>query len=155
MAIEFNAALVRPEGTGTWTFVPVPTEVSRRIGRRGRIAVRGSVNTEPIVGSFQPDGAGGHVMVVNRSIRDALGVAAGDEVQIRVEVDESERRVTVPDELETLLVRDQHSRSAFEALSFSHQKEFTDWISDGKKPETRERRADKALEMIRNGTRRK
>jgi uncharacterized protein YdeI (YjbR/CyaY-like superfamily) len=39
----------------------------------------------------------------------------------------------------------------FHALAFTHRKEYARWIEEAKRPETRERRVAKALEMLRAG----
>jgi uncharacterized protein YdeI (YjbR/CyaY-like superfamily) len=36
-------------------------------------------------------------------------------------------------------------------MSYSHRKDYADWIEEAKRPETRERRVAKAVEMIREG----
>ncbi|TAL44108.1 MAG: hypothetical protein EPN91_05075 [Salinibacterium sp.] len=41
----------------------------------------------------------------------------------------------------------------FNALPYSHQKEYWQWISSAKKPETRQRRIDKMTEMLATGER--
>jgi uncharacterized protein YdeI (YjbR/CyaY-like superfamily) len=39
--------------------------------------------------------------------------------------------------------------SFFEGLSFTHRKEYCRWITEGKKEETRLKRLEKAVEMLR------
>ena len=39
----------------------------------------------------------------------------------------------------------------FEGLSFTHRKEYCRWITEAKKEETRLRRLEKAVEMLRKG----
>jgi uncharacterized protein YdeI (YjbR/CyaY-like superfamily) len=41
--------------------------------------------------------------------------------------------------------------ASFKALSYSHQKEYVQWITEAKQKETRERRLQKALQMIAQG----
>jgi uncharacterized protein YdeI (YjbR/CyaY-like superfamily) len=40
------------------------------------------------------------------------------------------------------------AREAFEKCTYTHKKEYVDWIGGAKKQETRERRIIKALEML-------
>jgi uncharacterized protein YdeI (YjbR/CyaY-like superfamily) len=42
-------------------------------------------------------------------------------------------------------------RDEFDALSFTHRKEYVRWIDEAKRDETRERRLAKAVEMLRDG----
>ena len=41
------------------------------------------------------------------------------------------------------------ARAAYEKLSFTHRREYAQWIAEAKREETRERRAARALEMLR------
>jgi uncharacterized protein YdeI (YjbR/CyaY-like superfamily) len=41
----------------------------------------------------------------------------------------------------------------FEGLSFTHRKEYSRWIAEAKKDETRARRLDKAIELLKKGVR--
>jgi uncharacterized protein YdeI (YjbR/CyaY-like superfamily) len=40
------------------------------------------------------------------------------------------------------------ARDFFEHLSYSRQKEFTDWIADAKRPETKSERVGKSVERL-------
>ena len=46
---------------------------------------------------------------------------------------------------------DDEARAAFERMSYSHRKEYADWIEEAKRLETRSRRVAKAVEQIRDG----
>ena len=46
---------------------------------------------------------------------------------------------------------DDEARAAFERMSYTHRKEYADWIEEARRPETRARRIAKAVEMIREG----
>jgi uncharacterized protein YdeI (YjbR/CyaY-like superfamily) len=39
----------------------------------------------------------------------------------------------------------------FDALSYTHRREYCRWIAEAKKEETRLRRIEKAVEMLQNG----
>jgi uncharacterized protein YdeI (YjbR/CyaY-like superfamily) len=59
--------------------------------------------------------------------------------------------VSVPDDLRTALAGDDAARATFDALSYSHKQRHVLAIEGAKTPETRARRIDKALEMLRSG----
>ena len=42
---------------------------------------------------------------------------------------------------------------AFRAMSYSHQREYHQWIAEAKRDETRARRIAKSIELIRDGVR--
>lgn len=59
--------------------------------------------------------------------------------------------MTVPTELAAAFESDIVAREAFEALPPSHRKQDLAWIGEAKRDETRKRRIEKTLEMLREG----
>jgi hypothetical protein len=95
---------------------------------------------------------GGEFMLgLNREVRAGAGVAAGDEVDVTVELDLAPREVEVPAALASALAADRQAREAFERMAFTHRKEYARWVAEAKKEDTRQRRVEQALEMIRAG----
>ena len=94
---------------------------------------------------------GEYLLGLNREVREAAGVEAGDTVPVVLALDTEERTVDVPPDLERTLAADPEAKAAFDGLAPSHRKEFARWVGEAKKAETRERRAAKALEMLREG----
>ena len=45
------------------------------------------------------------------------------------------------------------ARAAYERLSFTHRREYANWIAEAKQEKTRSRRTERALEMLREGVR--
>jgi len=68
-----------------------------------------------------------------------------------VVVDREKRIVTAPKDLQKLLAKNAKARAAFDALSFSHRKEYVVWVVEAKKPETRAARVTKTVEMLARG----
>jgi bacteriocin resistance YdeI/OmpD-like protein len=66
-------------------------------------------------------------------------------------VDRVNRIVTPPKDLQKLLAKNAKARATFDGLSFTHRKEYVVWILDAKKPETREARLSKTVEMLAKG----
>jgi hypothetical protein len=145
---SFSSRLVKPEGTGTWTYAPVPPEVELLLGERGLIKVKGTVNGVPVQSSLMPQGDGSHYIVINKSIREKAGVKAGDPVKLELELDATERQIAIPDDLKQLLDKNPPANLAFNALSYSHRKEYVDYINAAKRADTRSRRLEKILLMI-------
>ncbi len=149
---EFDATLVRPDGVGTWTYMDIPLEVTQELGAKGQIKVIGSINGHPFRTSARPHGDGSHYVVVNRSIRDAIQSTRGDVVHVVMERDTAPRTVDVPDDFAEAMESNQQLAKSFESLSYSHKKEFVDWIESAKKVVTRERRITKSLDMLMEGS---
>ncbi|MBV8948285.1 MAG: DUF1905 domain-containing protein [Solirubrobacterales bacterium] len=95
---------------------------------------------------------GGEFLVgLNRQVREGAGVRAGDTVEVGLELDSAPREVDVPEALARALKGDPGAMSTFEALSFTHRKEFARWVGEAKREETRDRRVAKTLQMLHEG----
>jgi hypothetical protein len=88
---------------------------------------------------------------LSREVRRGAGAEAGDEVAVILELDAEPRSVEVPAALAAALAADRAAQSAFDAMAFTHRKEYARWIAEAKREETRDRRVQQALEMIRAG----
>jgi uncharacterized protein YdeI (YjbR/CyaY-like superfamily) len=60
--------------------------------------------------------------------------------------------VTVPPELKARM-KTAGVLAFFAGLSFTHRNEYSRWIAEAKKDETRARRLDKAIELLTKGVR--
>src|SRR5262245_50665276 len=87
-----------------------------------------------------------------KEIQEAAGIRIGDRVRVRIEPDVEPREIEVPDDLARALKGDRAASHAFEGLSYTHRMEYAQWVQDAKKPETRQRRVEKTIEMLRAGT---
>jgi uncharacterized protein YdeI (YjbR/CyaY-like superfamily) len=76
-------------------------------------------------------------------------VAAGDEVEVEVELDTEPREVSLPPEFAAALEADQAARQAFGKLSYSQQQRYVLGITSAKTAETRDRRIASALGELR------
>jgi uncharacterized protein YdeI (YjbR/CyaY-like superfamily) len=84
-------------------------------------------------------------------VRTGAGVAAGDVVDVVLELDAQPRTVEIPEALGSALAKDRDAKAAFDSMAFTHRKEHARWIAEAKKLETRERRVRQALETIKAG----
>lgn len=95
---------------------------------------------------------GGEYLVgLNRQVREAAGVQAGDEVDVVLALDVEPRTVEVPPPLAEALARDPEAQAAFDAMAYTHRKEYARWIDEAKRDTTRQRRVEDAIERIRAG----
>jgi hypothetical protein len=90
---------------------------------------------------------------LNREVRAAAQLDEGDRAAFDIELDAAPREVDVPAELAKALAKDSAARAAYAELSFTHRKEYAAWIAGAKREETRTRRVEKAVEMLRSGVR--
>jgi hypothetical protein len=94
---------------------------------------------------------GEFLLGLNREVRQAAGVEAGDRVEVEIKLDTSPREVDVPEVLATALAGDPAAMAAFEALAYTHRKEYARWVDEAKRDDTRQRRVTRALQMLREG----
>ncbi len=64
---------------------------------------------------------------------------------IEIACDERPRVVDPPPELAASLAKVPEGRKRWDALPWYHQRELADYVTEAKRPETRRRRADKAV----------
>jgi hypothetical protein len=83
------------------------------------------------------------------SYREEAGLAGGERIEVRVELDTEERVVTPPADLVKALKAAPPAWQRWGELSYSHQREHAEAVEGAKKPETRERRIAGAVTMIR------
>ncbi len=130
----------------TATMFRVPFDLGEAFGRARppvKVTIRGHEwRTTPGV----YDGVG-HI-VVNRSIKAATGVDAGDRVRVTLELDTEPRKVTVPADVRAALAAEPGAGDAFAAMSFTHQREHVEWVEEAKRPETRARRIAATVDRV-------
>jgi uncharacterized protein YdeI (YjbR/CyaY-like superfamily) len=129
--------------------VVVPLDV-RALWGEARPPVKGTVNGVEYRSRLMVYG-GETMLGLTNAFRAKAGIALGDEVEVTMERDDAPREVEVPPALQHKLDADETAKHAFEQLSFTHRREYATWIAEAKKEETRERRAGKAIEMLREG----
>jgi hypothetical protein len=149
MATHRFETVLQAEDSGV--FFEVPLNVPAVFGK-ARAPVRGTINGHPFRSTIAVYG-GRSFLPVKKVLREAAGVAAGDAVVIELEADEQPRTVDPPPDLATALAADPEAGAAFEGLSFTHQREYAEWVAEAKRESTRRRRVDQAVEMLRDGRR--
>lgn len=114
-----------------------------------RVPVRITLNGSYTYTSTTAVMGGRNLVGVNAQHRAGSGVAAGDVVEVTIERDETPRVVEVPEALAAALAADPVAAAAWEELAYSHRKEHARAIVEAKAEETRERRVQKAIAMLR------
>jgi Bacteriocin-protection, YdeI or OmpD-Associated/Domain of unknown function (DUF1905) len=140
----FTVELERVQKTAT--MFRVPFDLAEAFGRARppvKVTIRGHTwrTTPGIYGGVAYVG-------LNRSVRAAAGVDAGDRVRVRMELDTQPRTVDVPRDLREALAAAPAAESAFAGLSYTHRREYVEWVEEAKRPETRSRRIAGAVERV-------
>lgn len=94
---------------------------------------------------------GRYLLGVSAERRADAGVAAGDVLDVEVELDTAERTVEVPADLAAALAEQPAAKSFFESLSYSSQSWHALQVTGAKKPETRAKRVANSVAMLAEG----
>jgi Bacteriocin-protection, YdeI or OmpD-Associated/Domain of unknown function (DUF1905) len=129
--------------------IVVPDEVVAAFGRGKRVPVLVTIDGDYQYRNTIASMGGQSLISFNAETRAATGRGAGDEVEVRLDVDDTPRVVDVPAELAAELQRDDVARAAWDALSFSNQRAHAESITGAKAAETRARRVAKVLDALR------
>jgi hypothetical protein len=132
----------------TATGIEVPAEVVTALGTSKRPAVKVTLNGYTYRSTVAVMG-GRFMLPLSAEHRTGAGVAAGDEVTVDLEADNESREVTVPPDFAEALAQNEAANAAFAKLSYSHKRQHVLAIEEAKTAETRQRRIEKAITMLR------
>lgn len=148
VAQHFTAILQRtPDESGHWLKIPFD---AREAFGQARPPVRGTINGTPIRLRLSVYG-GETCLGLRREIREAAGIEVGDDVAVVLELDDGPREVELPAELAAALAADPGVRMVYDDLSFTQRREYAQWVAEAKRQETRDKRAARAVDMLREG----
>ena len=134
----------------TATGIELPAEVVAGLGAGKRPAVRVTIRGHTYRSTVAPRGDR-YLVGVSAESRDSAGVGAGDEVEVDIELDTEPREVAVPTDFVEALEQDAYAKRFFDGLSYSERRWFVFGIEEAKKPETRQRRIEKAISRLGEG----
>ena len=146
--MRFRTTILQNDKTATG--IPVPEDVVASLGAGKRPKVSVTINGYTYRSSVAT--VDGRFMVgVSATVREGAGVEGGDTVDVDIELDTAPREVTVPPDLAAALKREPEAKRFFDGLSYSKQQWHVLSIEGAKTPETRQRRIDKSVGMLREG----
>jgi hypothetical protein len=135
-------------GGKTATGFQVPAEVVERLGAGKRPAVSVTINGYTYRSTVAPMGG---LYMLPVSAEAGAGVAAGDEVDVDIELDTAPREVDVPADLAAALNGNLDAKRFFAGLSYSNKRRIVLSIEGAKTAETRARRIAKTVIMLEQG----
>jgi hypothetical protein len=147
-AMRFRATLQL--GGKTATGFVVPPDVVDALGAGKRPPVRVTINGHTYRSTVASMG-GQFMLGVSAENREIARVAAGDEIEVELELDTEPRELAIPPDLASALGREPDAKRFFDGLSYSKKQRLVLPIEDAKTAETRERRLAKAVSTLRDG----
>ena len=138
---------------GSMCFIPVPFDPKPLFGKV-RAPVRVSLNGYTYRSTIAAMG-GTTCIPLRRSNREAARLEGGETLDVVIALDTEKRVVTPPRELVKALKATPPAWDRWRELSFSHQREYVEAITEARKSETRARRIAEAVRLIRGRPARK
>lgn len=128
----------------------IPADVVDGLGAGKRPPVRVTINGysyRNTVAVLQ----GRYMIGVSGEHRGPARVAAGDEVEVDLELDTAPREITVPPDFAAALDAEPAARRTFDALSYSNKSWHTLQIEGAKAADTRARRIERSIAALAAG----
>lgn len=146
--IQFHA-VIEDAGAGG-AYVVIPFDVEKMFGKK-RVKIKANIEGEPYRGTLVRMGSPHHMLLVLKEIREKIGKSFGDEIFLELEEDLDVRSVEMPPDLQQAFQAAPQAQAFFNRLSFTHQKEYVQWITDAKRSETRLDRVRRTIELLIQG----
>jgi hypothetical protein len=140
----FRAKIVRE---GSSCFIPLTFDPKTVFGR-ARAPVKVTLNGHTYRSTIAMMG-GFPCVPLRRSNREAAGLEGGETIDISLELDADKRDVTPPADFVEALKTTPGAWEGWRGLSYTRRREHVEAIEDAKKPETRVRRIESAIRLIR------
>ena len=148
---QFRVKLEGAEGMEIASMRP-PFDVPTVFGTKARVPVRGTVNGFPFRSSLCNMGDG-HMMVVNKQMREGANCKAGDIVEFVLQRDRDDRIIEVSPEIKKVIASNKAAETTWNSLSYTHQKEWVRAIGEAKREETKQARIKKMMDALKAGKR--
>lgn len=139
------------EKTG-WTYINVPHDVAEQIKPNCKTSfrVKGLLDTFEINQiALVPMGDGDFIMAINAAMRKGIQKSAGATLHVNLELDDSE--LIISSDLLESLQDEPKALDAFNKMSPSHQRYYSNWIEDAKTIETKSKRIYQSIYGLAHG----
>ena len=130
--------------------IVVPDDVVAGFGRGKRVPVLVTIDGGYSYRNTISSMRGQFLISFNAETRAATGKGAGDEISVKLELDEEPRTVEIPEPLAVLLSAEPQLLEAWNKLSYSKQRGHVEPIVAARGEDTRTRRVEKAIKALRD-----
>ncbi|MBM7767868.1 YdeI/OmpD-associated family protein [Glutamicibacter nicotianae] len=130
--------------------IVVPDDVVAGFGRGKRVPVLVTIDGVYSYRNTISSMRGQFLISFNAETRAATGKGAGDEISVKLELDEEPRTVEIPEPLAVLLSAEPQLLEAWNKLSYSKQRGHVEPIVAARGEDTRTRRVEKAIKALRD-----
>ncbi|MCQ9641265.1 YdeI/OmpD-associated family protein [Chryseobacterium sp. WG14] len=149
--IEFTAT-IQQNGEMNAAYVEFPFSTEELFGKKGLVRIKAVFDDKvEYRGSLAKMKTDCHLLGLTQEVRKKLGKTFGDEVSVSLIEDKEERTVDIAEDIASIFNENPKAKTIFDTMSYTHRKEYIRWIEEAKKPETRENRKIKMIQMILDG----
>jgi hypothetical protein len=149
--IEFTG-IIKQNGNLNAAFVEFPFSAEKLFGKKGQVKIKALFdNKVEYRGSLTKMKSDCHILGLTQEVRKQLGKTFGDEIVVSLMEDQEERIVEIANDIAVVFNENPDAKNLFDKMSYTHRKEYIRWIEEAKKPETRETRKIRMIEMILSG----
>ena len=144
-------SLIAKSASGT--FITIPFNPNDVWGVKQRHHVRGSVNGCAIRGPLGSDGTQ-FFLPLGAAWRRDNGLEAGAKVDVVLSAEGPQSASLAPD-IASALEREPQAKAFFDDLATFYRNTYIKWIESGKRAETRSRRIEEMIELLKAGKKQK
>ena len=149
--IQFTA-IIQQNGEMNASFVEFPFSTVELFDKKGQVKIKALFDDKvEYRGSLVKMKSDCHILGLTQEIRKQLNKTFGDSVSVSLMEDKEERTVEIADDISLIFNENEEAKILFDKMSYTHRKEYIRWIEEAKKPETRENRKIKMIQMILDG----
>ena len=146
----FEVKIVRE---GQMCFIPLtfdPKSVFGKVRAPVKVTLNGYTYRSTIAAMGGPP-----FIPLRKSNREAAGLEGGETLEVRLDLDTEKREVKPPADFAKALKAAPPAWDRWQEMSYTHQREYVEALAGAKRPETRTRRLESAVQAIRNRPERK
>ena len=141
---SFEVKIVRE---GQMCFIPLtfdPKSVFGKVRAPVKVTLNGYTYRSTIAAMGGPP-----FIPLRRSNREAAGLEGGETLEVRLDLDTEKREVKLRADFAKALKAAPPAWQRWREMSYTHQREYVEGLAAAKKPETRARRQESAVQAIR------
>lgn len=144
--------IIEQHGEINAAFIRFPFSTEELFGKKGQVKIKVLLDEKiEYRGSLAKMKSDCHLLGLTQEVRKKLNKTFGESVSVKLWEDQEERIVEIPEDVLEFFNQNKTAFELYQKMSYTHRKEYMRWIIDAKKPETRETRKIKMIEMILSG----
>lgn len=144
---------VIPETTMGQVIVRLPVALSHSLPARGMVMAQGSLGHQAFVLPLEPDGKGGHFMLVPPQLAEKARLRPGLPTTLHLSPTKDWPEPVLPQDMAQALLEN-NVLDVYESLTVKARWEWLRWTRSTQNPATRQKRIGVMLDKLRKGDRR-